>query len=71
MPILSIEPEQWLLGAYPHVNHPEKLLEAVELALHPTAGMYEKLKQYRHYFFTGLDGKSGQRVKAKIDELIR
>jgi CDP-glycerol glycerophosphotransferase (TagB/SpsB family) len=71
MPILSIEPEKWLLGAYPHISSPEQLVQAVELALHPTDEMKQELIHYRNYFFSGLDGKCCQRVKAKIDELIR
>ena len=71
MPILSIDPKEWLKGAYPHISSPEALTEAVALALNPTDEMKQKLDEYRNYFFTGLDGKSSQRVKAKIDELVK
>jgi hypothetical protein len=71
MPILSVEPGKWLPGAYPHISSPEQLVQAVEQALHPTDEMKRELTKYRNYFFTGLDGKSCQRVKAKIDELIQ
>jgi len=32
--------------------------------------MKTKLEEYRNYFFTGLDGKSSERVKKKIDEIM-
>jgi len=71
MPILSINPEDWLKGAFPHIDKPDDLIFAVESALNPTIEMRQKLKEYRNYFFTGLDGKASQRVKAKIDELMK
>lgn len=71
MPILSIDPKEWLKGAYPHISSPEALTDSVALALNPTDEMKQKLDEYRNYFFTGLDGKSSQRVKAKIDELVK
>ena len=71
MESVSIDPAKWLQGAFPHISQPEDLLSAVQTALHPTSKMKEKLKEYRKYFFTGLDGKSGARVKAKIDEILR
>ncbi len=71
MPILSIDPKEWLRGAYPHISSPEELPDAVELALNPTSAMQEKLNEYRRYFFTGLDGAASQAVKAKIDELVK
>lgn len=70
MPVLSIDPEEWLAGAFPHMHNPEDLLTAVESALNPTREMVQKLEEYRNYFFTGLDGKSGQRVKMEIDKLF-
>jgi len=71
MPVLSIDPELWLKDAYPHIHKPEELCPAVEKALNPTKEMVQKLTEYRNYFFTGLDGKSGQRVKAEIDKLMK
>ena len=70
MEVLSIEPEDWLKGAFVHLNSPEELLESVDLALNPTEEMKLKLEKYRNYFFTGLDGNSAKRVKNKIDELV-
>lgn len=70
MPVLSIDPKEWLLGAFPHMKSPDDLLPCVEQALNPTPEMKAKLEQYRNYFFTGLDGGSGGRVKQKIDEIM-
>lgn len=71
MEVLSIDPKEWLLGAFPHLNSPDQLSEAVEKALNPTKEMTQKLNEYKNYMFTGLDGKSSQRVKAKIDQLLK
>lgn len=70
MPILSIAPKEWLAGAFPHMNVPQQLPEAVRSALEPTDTMKQKLNEYRDYFFTGLDGKAGKRVKQVIDQLF-
>lgn len=70
MPVLSIDPGEWLRGAFPHMKSPADLLPAVEQALNPTKEMKVKLEGYRNYFFTGLDGKASVRVKYKIDQLI-
>lgn len=32
--------------------------------------MKTKLDEYRNYNFTGLDGKSSERVELKIDEIM-
>ena len=71
MDSVSIDPEEWLKGAYPHMHRPEDLLPAVKSALDPTSDMKRKLTEYRNYFFTGLDGHASKRVKAKIDELMK
>ncbi len=68
---LSIDPKDWLAGAFPKMYKPDDLISAVQKALNPTYKMKRKLEYYRDYFFTGLDGKSSQRVKAKIDEMMR
>ncbi|KAA3619693.1 MAG: CDP-glycerol glycerophosphotransferase [Calditrichaeota bacterium] len=70
MPILSIDPKEWLVGAFPHMKSPDDLFEAVENALNPTPEMQKKLQEYKSYFFTGLDGKAGQRVKLEIDKMF-
>ncbi len=71
MPILSVSQDEWLKGAFPHLNSPDKLKKAVESALNPTKEMKEKIEEYKNYFFTNLDGKSSVRVKKKIDEIMK
>lgn len=71
MPVLSVEPEEWLKGAFSHAHTPDEILPAVDQALNPNKEMIEKLAEYRNYFFTGLDGKSGMRVKTVIDKLVK
>ncbi|MFO7897182.1 MAG: hypothetical protein R6U84_09640 [Candidatus Cloacimonadales bacterium] len=71
MNVLSIDPKEWLQGAFPHMQQPDDLLPAVKSALNPTPEMQQKLQSYRDYFFTGLDGNSALRVKKKIDEIIK
>lgn len=71
MPVLSIDPVEWLAGAFPHISSPDQLLEAVESALSPSAEMSRKLTEYRDYFFKGLDGNSSVRVKNIIDSILK
>ena len=70
MPILSIDPREWLEGAFPHMTSPDELEDAVSLALDPTEEMREKLEEYRGYFFAGLDGNASQRVKEVMDGVV-
>jgi len=71
MESVSIDPKDWLEGAFPKMYKPEDLLSAVKSALDPTTEMKIKLHEYREYFFTELDGKSALRVKEKIDEILK
>lgn len=71
MPVLSIDPGDWLKGAFVHIDDPRDLPAAVETALNPTVEMRRQLKKHRNYFFHRLDGKASFRVKAKIDELMK
>jgi CDP-Glycerol:Poly(glycerophosphate) glycerophosphotransferase len=71
MEVLSIDPAEWLKGAFPHMYNPQDLIPAVESALNPTAEMKQKLDEYKNYFFTGLDGRAGERVKREIDKLMK
>jgi len=70
MPVLSVEQDEWLKGAFTHAHSPDEILPAVDLALNPSNEMKQKLREYKDYFFTGLDGNSGKRVKAHIDKLV-
>lgn len=71
MESVSIDPADWLAGAFPKMYKPDDLLPAVEKALNPTENMKKKLIEYRDYFFTGLNGKASVRVKAKIDGIMQ
>jgi hypothetical protein len=71
MPVLSIDPAEWLKGAFPQMHKPDDLVPAVKNALNPTTEMKQKLEKYRNYYFTGLDGRSGERVKSEIDILMK
>ena len=71
MESVSIDPKDWLEGAFPKMYKPEDLLSTVKIALDPTPEMKIKLQEYREYFFTGLDGNSAKRVKAVIDKLMK
>ncbi|MCD4706755.1 MAG: CDP-glycerol glycerophosphotransferase family protein [Candidatus Sabulitectum sp.] len=71
MPALSINPVEWLAGAFPHISSPDQLENAVNHALSPTDTMKNKLSEYRNYFFTGLDGKASSRVKEVIDSVLK
>jgi len=71
MDVLSVDPADWLKGAFPHMYNPEDLLPAVREALNPTKEMQKKLQEYKDYFFTGLDGDASQRVKLIIDEIMK
>ena len=71
MPVLSINPKDWFKGAYPHITKAEQLEAAVSLALNPTDDMIKQRDAYRQYFFTGLDGNASQRVKTKIDSIMK
>jgi CDP-glycerol glycerophosphotransferase (TagB/SpsB family) len=71
MPVLSIDPADWLRGAFPHITSPGQLSEAVKKALAPDEEMRCKLNEYRNYFFTGLDGKASCRVKGIIDGILK
>jgi len=70
MPVLSIDPKEWLDGAFPHMYSPSELLKTVEEALNPTEEMKIKLEEYKNYFFTGLDGRASVRVKKEIDGIM-
>ncbi len=71
MPVLSIDPELWLKGAFPHISAPDELIDAVTRAINPSESMRKKLIEYRNYFFYGLDGNASLRVKKEIDRVLR
>lgn len=71
MSVLSIDPVDWLAGAFPHISSPDQLREALKQALSPTKAMKKKLAEYKNYYFTGLNGDASQRVKECIDSILK
>jgi len=69
-PIVAQEPGDYLRGIFVHMNDVNKLMEAVENALHPSEEHLKKLVSYRDYYFTGLDGKAGVRAKEYIQKML-
>lgn len=70
MPVLSMDPSEWLQGAFPHISAADELQGAVRSALNPDADMRRSLEEHRGRFFTGLDGKSSERVKEVMDSVL-
>ncbi len=70
MPVLSLDPAEWLQGAFPHIRAAHELQGAVKRALDPDREMMICLEEHRNRFFTGLDGRSSERVKEVIDSVL-
>ncbi len=68
--LLTEDPRQFLQGAFVHIHHPEEIGEAVAAALRPDAERRHRARQYRTYYFFGLDGQASQRVKTTIERLL-
>lgn len=69
-PIVAEEPHEYLKGIFVHLSDRQRLMEAVEEALNPTSQRLKNLMEYRSYYFTGLDGKAGERAKRAIEARI-
>ena len=69
-PLLTDDNREFLKEAFVHVRSPERLGDAVEQALHPTAAMRAAADAQRDYYFYGLDGRASQRMKDKIEDLL-
>jgi hypothetical protein len=70
MPIVAEEPGRYLKDVFVHFSDVSHLNDAVESAVNPTQSRMEKLLAYREYYFTGLDGKSGERAKEYIAQKV-
>ncbi len=62
-PVLSEEPGEYLKNIFVHFNNIKDLENAVQKALFPSKQHKKKMLEYRDYYFTGLDGKAGERAK--------
>ena len=69
-PMVAEGPGEYLKDVFVHMKSPTQLTTAVEEALHPDRQHLEALMEYRKYYFTGLDGKAGERAKALIEERL-
>ncbi len=65
--ILTTDNREFLKGAFVHIDFPDQIGEAIELALNPTEAMQRRADEYRDYFFYGLDGKASQRLKQQVE----
>lgn len=66
MPVCAEEPGEYLKGIFIHMQSTGQLMEVVDKALYPAEEHVERLQSYREYYFTGLDGKAGERVRDRI-----
>lgn len=66
MPIVAEEPGDYMKGIFVHLRDTTNLMDAVEKALYPTKEHSEKVLSYRDNYFTGLDGRAGERAKEII-----
>ncbi len=69
-PLLTEDNSEFLKGAFVHVGAPDRLGEAIAQALHPTPAMRAAADAQRDYYFHALDGRSSQRLKDKVEELL-
>jgi len=70
MPVCAEEPGEYLKGIFIHLQNTGQLMEAVEKALFPPEEHVQKLQSHRQYYFTGLDGKAGERAKEIMVEQL-
>ena len=68
MPLLSEPPGEYLKDIFVHFGDPHLLADAVQRALNPGREHLRRLMEYRDYYFTGLDGRSGERAAEIILE---
>ncbi len=70
MPIVAEEPGEYLKGIFVHLKDTSQLMDAVRKAVYPEDTQMRKLMEHRDYYFTGLDGKAGERAKDCIAEQV-
>lgn len=68
--LLEDSSASWLKDSFIHVQTPEQIASAIEEALNPSAARRDKIKKDKEYIFSYTDGKSAQRVKNKLDEIL-
>jgi hypothetical protein len=70
MPVVSDEPHDYLRGVFVHMADVSQLRKCVAEAATPTQEHMQRLMEYRNYYFTGLDGRAGERAAAAISEAL-
>jgi hypothetical protein len=70
-PLLEIDTQTFLKGAFPHINSGKQIEDAIEQALNPTTEMIQKADAYRNWLFYKLDGKASQRFVEKMEALYK
>jgi CDP-glycerol glycerophosphotransferase (TagB/SpsB family) len=68
--LLTEDPQQFLAGAFLHIQHPSEIGDAVATALRHDPERQQAARRYRDYCFFGLDGRASLRVKATIERLL-
>jgi len=70
-PLLEDKSTEWLKDSFIHINSPDQLSDAVEQALSPSTERKDNIKKDKEYIFSYTDGKSAERVKDKVLELLK
>ena len=60
----------WLKDSFIHIQSPDQIAAATEDALKPSKSRLEKIKKDKEYIFSYTDGKSAERVKNKVEEIL-
>jgi CDP-glycerol glycerophosphotransferase (TagB/SpsB family) len=68
--LLEDSSASWLKDSFIHVKSSDQIAKAIEEALNPSKPRLEKINKDKEYIFSYTDGKSAERVKNKVDEIL-
>jgi len=68
--ILEDSSASWLKDSFIHIQTSGQIKGAIEEALNPSEARLAKIKKDKEYIFSYTDGKSSERVKQKVDEIL-
>jgi CDP-glycerol glycerophosphotransferase (TagB/SpsB family) len=68
--LLEDSSSTWLKDSFIHIQSAVQIKDAIEEALNPSKARLEKIKKDKEYLFSYTDGKSSERVKNKVDEIL-
>lgn len=68
--LLENSSSSWLKDSFIHIQNPAHIGRAVEEALNPSPERLENIKKDKEYIFSYTDGRSAERVKNKVDEIL-